>query len=116
MADIGLQASQHPDRTEVAVIGALEGRAARAAHHQLRRIIDHTTPPRLMVDLRCCTGIDTHGILTLATAARVATARGGCLTLTAVPPLIRRRLVQDSHTRLLLQPNSSRPSDGGRPG
>jgi len=94
MADLLLQTSQHGDQTWDAVIGPLQGAAARAVLHQLRHMIEAATPPQLVIDLRCCTGIDTHGTRALLTAYQAATTRGGSLTLAAIPPLIRHCLKQ----------------------
>lgn len=106
MADLLLQTTQHGDQTRVAVIGALQGSAGRSVLHQLRHIIETTTPPRLVIDLRCCTGIDTHGILTLVTASQAADTRGGFLTLAAVPPLIRHCVKQHPQAYNLLPTDS----------
>lgn len=106
MADLALQICQHGDQTRVAVIGALEVSAARSAQHRLRRAIDNTPSPQLVIDLRCCTGIDTHGILTLIAAHHAVTSHGGTLTLSAVPPLIRDRLEQEPRARHLLRTTS----------
>lgn len=106
MADLLLHIDQHSGQTRVAVIGALEVSAARGAQRRLRRAIDNTPAPQLVIDLRCCTGIDTHGILTLVAAHHAVTAHGGTLTLSAVPPLIRDRLEQEPRARHLLQTNA----------
>jgi anti-anti-sigma regulatory factor len=106
MADLLLQTSQHGDQTRVAVIGALQGSAARSVLHDLRHMIKAATPPRLVIDLRCCTGIDTHGILTLITAYQAANTRGGVLTLAAVPPLIHHFLKQHPQAHTLLPTES----------
>lgn len=102
MADLLLETSQHDDQTRVAVIGPLQGPTARAVLPDLRHLIEAATTPRLVIDLRCCTGIDTHGILALITACQAAANRGGSLSLAAVPPLIRHRLKQHPQAQNLL--------------
>jgi anti-anti-sigma factor len=102
MADLLLQINHHGDETHVAVIGPIQHATTKAFHNQLRRIIDSAAAPLLVIDLRCCTSIDTHGLLALIAARHATETRGGTLTLIAVPPLIQRQLDQHPQTQELL--------------
>lgn len=66
----------------------------------------------LLIDLHCCTNIDTHGLLVLDVAQQAARARGGDLHLIRVPPLVQRVIRQHSLDHLI-QPDtdSARPAD-----
>ena len=91
MSDLLLRTTQRAAHVRIFVIGALDARTAHAFQGRLGRALDAAAAPvQVAIDLRCCTFVDTTGLLTLAGARTAVQNRGGDLRLEAVPPLIER--------------------------
>jgi anti-anti-sigma factor len=90
MSDLLVRTTRRDDRVRIFVIGALDVRSAHDFQQRLGRVLDAAaaTPVQVAIDLRCCTYLDTAGLLALATARTTVQSRGGDLHLAAVPPLI----------------------------
>ena len=89
MTELLLRTSPGPDRTRVLVIGALDQRTAHQFREQMSYLITaEDTRPHVVIDLRCCTHADDHGIQALADARATAQAAGKEMRLEGVPPLI----------------------------
>jgi anti-anti-sigma regulatory factor len=56
----------------------------------LRRLMDTTGRPSILLDMSWCTGIDVDGLRALAVAQHAAGLRGGDLRLNRTPALIAR--------------------------
>ena len=114
MTTLEVHTSRHGERVTVSVIGPI-------THHTTSTLRDHLQPlfalrpgAEVVVDLRCCTAVDTDGFLALDVARQSATTRGVSLFLVRVPPLIERLIHQYNLTHLLAP---GRPGDeAGEPG
>ena len=118
MSDLLLRATRRADRVRVLVIGALDVRSAHEFQQRLGRVLDGaaTAGVRVAIDLRCCTYVDTAGLLALAAARTEVRSRGGDLHLVAVPPLIERLIDLRGLADELLPTSTSgaRRAAGGR--
>jgi anti-anti-sigma factor len=107
MTDLLLLTSRRDDHDQVAVIGPLDHHTAREFRARIGQLLDEAIePPQVVVNLRCCTNADVHGLLVLADARHAAEVKGGLLHLEGVPPLIERLIRAEGMADRLL---SARP-------
>lgn len=95
-------------RQLVALIGPITHETAATLRGCLDRTIGAGTVSGpavdLILDLHCCTNIDTQGLLAPHVAQQTARTRGGDLHLIHVPPLIQ-RLINQHNLEHLIQPD-----------
>lgn len=91
----------HDGSTWLGIIGPLTHATSAVLRDYLRRVLDTTVQPWIVLDMSCCTGIDMGGLLALDVAQHAARLRRGDLRLTATPALIARQIQQHNFEHLL---------------
>ena len=103
MTTLEVHTSRHGERVTVSVIGPITHHTTSTLRDHLRLLFALRPGAEVVVDLRCCTGVDTDGFLALDAARQSANTRGLSLFLVKVPPLIERLIHQYNLTHLLEQ-------------